>query len=210
MSTETSQTLSRGLDVLLLVASSRSGLTPTQIASTLGLSRTIVYRLVGTLVDHRLVCRDAEGALSIGLGAYRLIENLHPALRRTTEGVLQALADDVAATAYLAVADGPDSVAVAVVEPRDTTFHLSYREGTRHPLARGAIGRALQAATHGDRGIFETEDELIAGASGIAAAVPDLQGLPCSVGIVTLTEMMAPGHPKRVARAVDELLGLRS
>lgn len=206
MSNETSQTLSRGLDVLELVAASTSGLTPTQIAAELGLGRTIVYRLIGTLIDHRLLARDADGALSIALGAYRLVENLPRALRRSTDAVLQSLADDLAATAYLAVIDGTESLAVSVVEPRDTTFHLSYRVGARHPLDRGAIGRALQAAARGERGLFETEDELIAGASGIAGAVPNLQGLSCAIGIVTLSEHMGHGFGARVARAVDELL----
>ena len=78
---DTSQTLGRGLDVLELVATSPEGLTPAQVAAELGLSRTIVYRLIGTLVDHRLLRRGPDGVLTAGLGTLRLTQNITPTLR---------------------------------------------------------------------------------------------------------------------------------
>lgn len=42
--------------------------------------------------------------------------------------------------------DGSEALAVAVVEPTWTDYHVAYRAGFRHPLDRGAAGRAILAA----------------------------------------------------------------
>ena len=55
MVAETSQTLDRGLTVLELLSDSSDGLTVTEIAARLGVSRTVVYRLVVTLEQHALL-----------------------------------------------------------------------------------------------------------------------------------------------------------
>ncbi|MCD5422463.1 helix-turn-helix domain-containing protein [Rhodococcus pyridinivorans] len=206
MASEISQTLSRGLDVLSLLAGSPSGLTPAQISTQLELGRTVVYRLVSTLIEHRLVHRHEDGALSIGLGAYRLTENLFPSLKRASEEVLRSLADGLGVTAYLTVLDGDASLAVSVVEPQASTFHLAYREGSRHPLDKGAIGRALVAASRGERGTFVTRDEIIPGAAGISSAVPGLMGFSCAIGIVSLTDIRNSEWEQTVADSVDTLL----
>jgi len=202
---DSSQTLSRGLDVLKYLAASPGPRTPTQIATDLGLNRTVVYRLVGTLVEHGLARRTAEGGLSVGLGVLSLTENFYPSLREASQPVLERLAEDLRATAHLAVADGAESVAVCVVEPRTTDFHLAYRPGTRHPLDKGALGEALQAATAGERGVFISQGQLTPGATGVVAAVPGLPGLPAAVGVVTLSDHDWSAFPERVAAAVDEL-----
>ncbi|MFD0822178.1 helix-turn-helix domain-containing protein, partial [Micromonospora zhanjiangensis] len=49
---ETAQTLDRGLRLLHLVADAPGGLTVTEAAARLGVGRTVVYRLVGALVEH--------------------------------------------------------------------------------------------------------------------------------------------------------------
>ena len=57
MPAETSQTLDRGLQVLEVLADHPEGLTVTQLARELDVSRTIVYRLVVTLEQHGLLRR---------------------------------------------------------------------------------------------------------------------------------------------------------
>ena len=68
MAAETSQTLDRGLRVLRVLADKPDGLTVTELASELGVNRTVVYRLVSTLEQHALLRRDARGRLHVGLG----------------------------------------------------------------------------------------------------------------------------------------------
>ncbi|MGX1805421.1 IclR family transcriptional regulator [Nocardia sp. NPDC055321] len=203
-SSDTSQTLSRGLDVLALVCASDIGLTPAQIAAELDLSRTIVYRLVGTLVEHRLVRRNADGLLSAGLGTLALTQNLVPTLRQGSHEILETLAEQLGATAHLSIADGNEALAVAVVEPRSTTFHVSYRTGSRTPLELGAMGRALVAARRGEREIFTSEGQIVAGARGIVASLPGIPGLACALGVVTLAGTDTTGWDAHVrAAAVD-------
>ncbi|TCJ96482.1 IclR family transcriptional regulator [Nocardia alba] len=207
-SSETSQTLSRGLDVLALVCASDTGLTPAQIAAELELSRTIVYRLVGTLVEHRLVRRNADGLLSAGLGTLALTQNFAPTLRQGSHEILETLAEELGATAHLSIADGDEALAVAVVEPRSTTFHVSYRPGSRTPLELGAVGQALLAARHGERKTFASEGKIVAGACGIVASLPGISGLACALGVVTLAGTDTAGWDARVRAAAVELEAL--
>ena len=60
MPKETSQTLDRGLRVLSVLADSPEGLTVTEVAAALGVSRTVVYRLIVTLEQHGLVRRGTD------------------------------------------------------------------------------------------------------------------------------------------------------
>ena len=61
MPAETSQTLDRGLRVLEALAEAPDGLTVTELAQTLGIGRTVVYRLVVTLEQHAFLRRAVDG-----------------------------------------------------------------------------------------------------------------------------------------------------
>ncbi|MCQ4083844.1 helix-turn-helix domain-containing protein [Streptomyces sp. RB6PN25] len=143
MTAETSQTLDRGLRVLKLLADTDHGLTVTELAARLGVNRTVVYRLLATLEQHALVRRDVGGRARVGLGVLRLAHQVHPLLREAALPALRSLADDVGATAHLTLVDGNEALAVAVVEPSWTDYHVAYRTGFRHALDRGAAGKAI-------------------------------------------------------------------
>lgn len=184
---ETSQTLDRGLRMLQILADqgAGAGMTVTELATALGVARPVVYRLLTALAAHRLVRRSQDGRVRLGLGVLHLAQQVHPLLREAALPVLRRLADEVAATAHLTVADGGEGLAVAVVEPSRTDLHVSYRVGSRHPLDRGAAGRAILAGRSGGDGVVQTDSELQPGAVGLAAAVP-VPGLDASVGVVAL------------------------
>ncbi|MBM9461768.1 helix-turn-helix domain-containing protein [Nocardioides sp. zg-536] len=183
---ETSQTFSRGLDVLQLLASSPHGRTPSQLAAELGLSRTIIYRLVATLVEHRLVRRAPDGTVSMAAGALALTQHVLGSVRESTRVALADLAREAGATAHFSILDGEDILAVAVEEPPFTTFHVSYRVGARTPRDRGALGVAIAAAARGEEGMFESEGQLVPGAHGIVVSLPRVPGPPAALGLVTL------------------------
>lgn len=206
MPAETSQTLDRGVRVLCALAESPSGLTMTELAAALGVNRTVVYRLVTTLESHALVRRDRAGRLHIGLGVLRLGAGLQPHLRTTAAPVLRALAEVTGCTAHLTVADGEEAMALAVVEPTWTDFHVAYRVGARHPLSRGAAGRAILLGRGGGAGEYAvTTGELQPGAKGLAAPVLGIPGLEASVGIVTLGPLEVERIAPEVARSAHEL-----
>ena len=209
MPAETSQTLDRGLRVLEVLAGAGDGLTVTELAARLDVNRTVVHRLVSTLEQHALVRRGARGRLHLGLGVLHLASAVQPVLRDLAVPVLRDLAESLGCTAHLTVADGEEALALAVVEPSWTDFHVSYRVGSRHPLDRGAAGRAIllgrRPGAAGARPIAVTEGELQPGARGLATPVLGIEGLEASIGIVTIGDIAADLVAPRVLRAAAEV-----
>jgi DNA-binding IclR family transcriptional regulator len=217
------QTLHRGIQVLELLATSRDGRTVNEIAAELGVNRTVVYRLITTLSDHRLVTRDASGRARLGFGVLELARQARPQLVEAALPLLRGLADGVGATATLTVEDGGEALALAVVEPRRTEFHVAYRVGSRHPLDRGAAGVAILAGRPpytGEpadvtdartRGYAVTGGQLQPGAYGVAVPVRLAGGsLEASVGVITLSQEAAESVVAQViaaAKQVGEVLG---
>jgi DNA-binding IclR family transcriptional regulator len=222
---EWSKTLDRGLRVLETLADAGEHLTAGELAGRLGLHRTVVYRLLGTLERHRLAHRHPDGRYGVGLATVALARNAAaPRLGEVTLPVLSDLAGRARATAFLTVAEGEEATAVAVVEPRDSPIHVAYRVGSRHPLARGASGLAILAARPPRpderpevaearrRGYASTSGELQPGAVGIAAAVPIEAPLEASLGVVALSGLDEASVVHQVldaAARVAVLLGSR-
>lgn len=221
MTVETSQTLDRGLRVLKLLADTDHGMTVTELANKLGVNRTVVYRLLATLEQHSLVRRDLGGRARVGLGVLRLAHRVHPLLRQAALPALRSLAEDIGATAHLTLVDGNEALAVAVVEPSWTDYHVAYRTGFRHPLDRGAAGRAIlagRAVMVGENKLFPgesramtgpgyvlTHGELEAGASGAAAPLLGVSGVEGSVGVVMLADSVPERVGSRVVEAATEV-----
>ncbi|BDH03563.1 MULTISPECIES: IclR family transcriptional regulator [Streptomyces] len=208
MTAETSQTLDRGLRVLKLLADTDHGLTVTELSGKLGVNRTVVYRLLATLEQHALVRRDLGGRARVGLGVLRLGRQVHPLVREAALPALRSLAEDIGATAHLTLVDGTEALAVAVVEPTWTDYHVAYRAGFRHPLERGAAGKAILAARRSpsaDPGCTLTHGELEAGASGAAAPLLGVTGVEGSVGVVMLTDAVPERVGPRVVEAAREV-----
>ncbi len=205
MAAETSQTLDRGLRALQVLAETPHGLTVSELSDELGVNRTVVYRLVTTLEQHGLARRDQTGRVHVGLGVLALARALQPVLREAATPVLRTLAERLGCTAHLTVADGGEALAVAVVEPSWTDFHVAYRVGARHPLGQGAAGKAiLLPRTAGGASYVATMGEIQPGARGVAAPVIGVEGLEASVGIVTLGELdAAEVGPLCVTAAAD-------
>jgi DNA-binding IclR family transcriptional regulator len=185
---ESSLTLERGLALLQAVADSESEApTISDLATAIGASRAAVYRLLVPLQDRGLVRRDGS-KVRLGLGLLRLAARVTPQLRLAALPALRELAEAVGATAHLTVADGEEAQAVAVIEPSWTTYHVAYRVGTRHPLSRGAAGKAIGLREE-NPGWLATTGELQSGASGIAAPVRGVPGLRASVGVISFESL---------------------
>jgi DNA-binding IclR family transcriptional regulator len=184
-SSESSLTFERGLALLQAVADA-DGEPPTisELAERIGVSRAAVYRLLGPLQSRGLVRRDGS-RVRLGLGVLQLAGRVLPQLRVAAMPVLRTLAEEVGATAHLTVADGEEAQAVAVVEPSWTDFHVAYRVGSRHPLRRGAAGKAIVLPPGGPDWACTT-GELQPGAHGVAAPLRGVPGLRASVGVVAL------------------------
>lgn len=141
--TPQSQTLDRGVRILENLATKGTPQSITEICRELDLHRSIAYRLLRTLEDHQLVERDPAGGYQLGLGLAGLARGVRTDLQSAATPRLTALAAELAMTAFLVIRAGDEAVTVVSIEPRDTTAHVTYRPGTRHPVDRGAPGLAL-------------------------------------------------------------------
>ncbi|MCY7366238.1 MAG: helix-turn-helix domain-containing protein [Frankiaceae bacterium] len=211
-----SQTLDRGLQVLELLAEREQPLSSVQIAAALGVHRSIAYRIVRTLEDHRLVQRRSDGRWEPGVGLVVLARSVSPTLHRAATPELADLANDLGMTAFLAVADRDECVTVLTVEPRHSQVHVAYRPGRRHAIDRGGPGVALLAGgppRPGERpevtaareaGYTLTSGEVVPGLSSVAAPVVTQDGwVVASVAVLFLQEPPRDVEPValRVCRA---------
>jgi DNA-binding IclR family transcriptional regulator len=213
---ETSQTLDRGLTVLSLLAASGDGLTAGELAEALSTARAVVYRLLRTLEAHRLVAR-VDTRYVLGIGIAELASRLRPGLQATVLPILRRLSAQTDSTSLLSVADGDQALILLTEEPSGTMFHLALRQGSRHPLVRGADGVAILAGRPPAR--EDTDDvrgarhlgyalsvgALQPGAVGVAAPIRTSDWATASIGVVQLgVEVSDPGIPDLVVAAADE------
>lgn len=210
-----SQTLDRGLRVLEALAAAEGPMSVAEIAEKVGAHRSIVYRMVRTLEDHRLVSRGTDGHYVLGLGLAALARSVSPALQSAAMPALSDLADDVGMTAFMVVPEGGDVVTLLSVEPRRTAVHVSYRPGVRHSIHRGAPGIAILAGrppTAGEaanvtrartQGWAYSHGEVLSGMRSVAAPVVDRRGdVPASVAVVYVAhDVDTAGLGQRVVAA---------
>jgi DNA-binding IclR family transcriptional regulator len=141
-----SQTLARGLAALQLVAASRTGLSVQQVADDIGVHRTIAYRLLTTLAQFRFVAKGEDGRYRSAAALAVLGASFDNNVRQLSLPTLRGLADELGTTVSLLVAEGDQQVAIAVIVPTNVFYQLSFHEGSRYPLERGAAGIALLAS----------------------------------------------------------------
>ncbi|MEE2060569.1 helix-turn-helix domain-containing protein [Rhodococcus artemisiae] len=140
------KTLARGLQALELVAHSPTGLTIQEVADQLGVHRSIATRLLATIAEYQLISRGPDGRYRAAGGLAALAREVYTGFREHATPLMQDLADRIGASVALFVAEAEDAVAVTVREPSNSAVRVSFRQGGRHPLDRGAAGYALLAA----------------------------------------------------------------
>ncbi|GII25035.1 IclR family transcriptional regulator [Planosporangium mesophilum] len=196
-----SQTLDRGLRVLEVLAAADRPMSIVDLTRSIGVHRSIVYRMVRTLEEHRLVARTGDGLYELGLGLPALARSVNSALQSAALAALSDLADDVGMTAFIVVPEGDDVVTLLSVEPRRANVHVAYRPGNRHPVTRGAPGIAVLAGRPPQpddparvtaaraAGWAYSYSEVLSGMRSVAAPVVDRRGdVPASVAVVYVAE----------------------
>jgi DNA-binding IclR family transcriptional regulator len=120
-------------------------MTVQQVADHVGVHRTIAYRLLATLAQFRLLAKGEDGRYQSAAGLAVLGATFDNNVRQLSLPTLRALADELGTTVSLLVAEGDQQVAIAVIVPGRVSYQLSFHEGSRYPLDRGAAGIALLA-----------------------------------------------------------------
>ncbi|SDS94131.1 IclR family transcriptional regulator [Microterricola viridarii] len=139
-----SQTLSRGIRLLEILANSDRSLSIAELAAELAVHRSVAYRLLRTLEDHALITRDDAGLVALGAGLAALSSGVARNLQQAALPELSEIADELGMTCLLAVmVDGGEAVTLVSAAPRQSVAVVSYRPGHRHPLGRGGPGKAI-------------------------------------------------------------------
>ncbi|MBO1266968.1 IclR family transcriptional regulator [Arthrobacter cavernae] len=199
-----SQTLSRGIQALEILAAAERPLTIAELAAALGVHRSVAYRILRTLEDHSLLVRDDAGRVQPGPGLAVLARGVSRNLQTAALPELTQLANTLNMTAFVAVWDHQDCVTLVTVEPRHSAATLAQHPGTRHPVNVGAPGIAIQstmseaewgmlapglpyrpeAADARALGYAASHDEVIAGLSSLAAPIHVPGGRPAAIAVV--------------------------
>lgn len=201
-----SQTLSRGITMLEILADADGPMSIAEISAALGVHRSIAYRILRTLEDHSLVVRDDGGKLQSGPGLATLARSVARSLQSASLPVLTELSSDLGLTAFIAVWDHADCVTLVTVEPHARSATL--RPGTRHSFSVGAPGIAIQSAISEEQwhavdptspyrpealrarelGYAVSHDEVIPDVGAIAAPIRRLGQAPAAVTVLYLGE----------------------
>lgn len=139
-----SQTLSRGVRLLEILAEADRPLMIDELAGELGVHRSVAYRLLRTLQAHGLVERDSAGRMRLGVGLAVLAAGVSRGLQQTALPELSEIANELGMTCLLAVlSDDDKAVTLTSAVPRQSIAVVSYRPGHRHPIDRGGPGKAI-------------------------------------------------------------------
>lgn len=140
-----SQTLSRGLQIVEVLAASNEPLSAPTIANLTGLGRPVVYRMLTTLKEHGLLRSDLpDGKYALGLGLLSLARRVNAGFREHAHPLVAKLADELKATAFIGMAEGDEVVCFIAREPHNTVVSIRYREGMRRPKSLGASGKVMR------------------------------------------------------------------
>ena len=207
-----SQTLSRGIRALEILAAAPGPLTIAELADAMGVHRSVAYRILRTLEDHSLLVRDDAGKVQPGPGLAVLARGVSRNLPSAALPELTHLANLLDMTAFVAVWDHHDCITLVTVEPRHSGATVAQHPGTRHPINAGAPGIAIQSAmseAEWDRldtgiayrpeaaearrkGYSASHDEVIAGVSSLAAPVRVPGGRPAALAVVYIRSAHDP------------------
>jgi len=175
---DTVSALERGIAVLRCFTETRRVLTSTELSRLTGVPRPTVTRLATTLVMLGLMKQEPEGdRFMLGPGVVSLARVFLAGLdvRAIARPRMQALAEEVGGSVYLALPDGLDMVLVEACRPRTTMLAPRLDVGSRAPIANSALGRAYLWALAPEERTWVLESLRLARGSDWAALEPPMK-----------------------------------
>jgi IclR family KDG regulon transcriptional repressor len=172
-----SQSLERGLDILEMIETEGSDIGVREIARRLGLSPTIVQRLVSSLAARGYIEKNADtsryrlGYRSLGLGANGAHGADYLAAARRE---LERLARDYHLNGFVAVLRGSRAVYMLAVQA-DGPVAIKVSPGSEMPLHSTAGGKVLLAS------LDDREARTLLGSRRLAAVTPHTVTDPAAV-----------------------------
>ena len=221
-----SQTLSRGLRAIEILADAPAPLSIDALARALEVHRSSAYRLLRALEEHRFVVRDAGGLIRLGPKLTALARGVAPSLTTAAQHPLAELAEAVGMTAFITVLDADEVITLGSAEPASVPATISRSPGVRHPIGRGAPGHAIEAALPREEhvrlfgtaelgaaaaeaqrtGYAITQGEVIDGVAAIAVPLIIAGEPPAAVAVVHFsTPEDVPAVAEQVRRTADRI-----
>lgn len=225
--TPASQTLSRGIRILEVLADERIPLTIDEVAARIEVHRSVAYRLLRTLEDHRLIGRDSAGAVTLGPRMAALAAGVAHDLQAEAIPELTAIANELGMTCFLGVLDGDDCITLASIEPRHAIASVAQRPGARHSVTVGAPGKAIltqlpssqwpgepRAALRAEvdearsRGYATSHDEVIPTVQSVAVPLALRGQRPAAIAVVHVaTDLDDAEIAERLLRSASAIRG---
>lgn len=143
------QVLTRAAHIMRLLSEHPDGLTFTELANLVGLPRSTVHRIVGTLEEEGFVVTLPSGRLRLGPALIRLAVTSRRELRHEVAPYLEALSHELNETVDLAVLDGGEVLFIDQHAPR-RRLRIVSEIGARFPVHCTANGKALLAGLSDD------------------------------------------------------------
>ncbi|WP_298746236.1 IclR family transcriptional regulator [uncultured Serinicoccus sp.] len=220
-----SQTLSRGIRVLEVLADAGESLTIDDIAGRLEVHRSVAYRLVRTLEHHGLVVRDSSGRIELGARLAALAAGVTRDLQAQALPELTAVANDLGMTCFLSLLDRDEAITIASIEPRHAVASVAQRPGARHPVTVGAPGKAILAQVPldqwpdgvgtglveevrvvGTQGYATSHDEVIRSVQSVAVPLALRDRPPAALAVVHVVDSTDPRRvAERLSRSADAI-----
>ena len=142
--------LNSGLDVLECLATYREPMTLTEVAGSVGMSKSSVHQLLGTLVQRGFVQRLDDNRYRVGIKAWEIgcVTN-SMGLARTAGPHIAQLVRKISDGVSIGVLDGAEMVCIQLVEgPRAVRVHSSV--GDRTPAHCVSSGLAMLSTRDSD------------------------------------------------------------
>ncbi len=154
--------LSKGLDILELLAGQSSGLKKTEVAHALNRTVNEIYRMLAVLVSRGYVMLEEESErYSLTMRMFELSHRFPPTNRLTTVAgpVMEEVAHELNQSLHLAIQNGPEILVIGQVDSPGNNI-TAVRLGARVPLVFTSSGACLlhQRSAKERREICERHD----------------------------------------------------
>ncbi|WP_380055432.1 IclR family transcriptional regulator [Falsihalocynthiibacter sp. SS001] len=137
--------LSKGLDILELLASQNKGMKKSEIAKSMGRSVSEIFRMLAVLSDRGYVALDTTSDTYALTPRLFEIAHRHPPIRRLNAvagEIMEKLAQELNQSVHLAILHGTDILVIAQSDPLSNNI-TTVRLGARVPLIFTSSGAIL-------------------------------------------------------------------
>jgi DNA-binding IclR family transcriptional regulator len=154
LATGDAKILTKGLNLLEELAQSADGMTAVELAASIGIHKTSVYRYLNTLLETGYIRNNGDGVYHLGNKILELGSQLlrRMPLREIAHPFLVKLSAETQKTVHLCVLDGHDVIYIDKVESQRSLPMMS-RIGSRAPAYCTGVGKALLSSLPTDQAV---------------------------------------------------------